>query len=117
MPRPRLTALMTPRELAERLGWPTEKYAVRRLVRRIKARERVLGEQIFMRMPGGRLMTSDALLLHHMPEIVRTRDEVTEKVRQNLSSIEEKLAILDVRDKAIAARVRELADRVRKLEG
>lgn len=108
--------MMTPRELAIKLKWPTDRKSIRKLIRRIKAKERVLGQQIFIRLSGGRLQTTDALLRHHMPELVQTRDEMQEMIKEELDHIQEQIATLNVRDRALAARIKIVLDRVKALE-
>lgn len=112
----KLSPPMTPRELAERLGWPTNRAGLKRLIRCIKRKERILGQQIFWRLPGGRLQTTVAVLRYHMPELIETRDEVSERLKEMVNSLEEKLAALAANDRSLGARMRKLNARVSLLE-
>ncbi len=117
MRKVKLSAPMTPRELAQHLGWPTDRKGIKKLIRCIKRKERALGQQIFWRLPDRRLQTTVAVLRYHMPELIETRDEVSEKLKEMVESLEEKIAALARTDRVIGANVRRLRTRVVLLEG
>lgn len=111
MTEQRLVQYITASELLVRLGQEPNPANRRRLVRRIRARERALGRQLLIQDdPGARgsvVRTTMALVRDALPELFRRDLELAEHIQARLESLEEYERETRARINAVAARLRD----------
>ena len=121
MTGPQLFRYVTIAELLAKLGETNDRAARRRLVRRIRARERATGRTLLIQdepgVAGSALRTTMALARDALPELYERDKVLAEHLARRLDAIEE--SYLDVRKQNLALRacVKRLSDRVETLEG
>jgi hypothetical protein len=99
---------MTIREAAEMLWGDSSDAARWRLYRRVKAREKQRGIEIFSRAgagPRSKLLLTVPALRKHMPELFSPRDEMAEKIEEAVVGIWAELRRARERDKGLGARI------------
>lgn len=118
MRRARLTTYMSLRELAGLLGMPQTHTSIRRLRRRLKAKERRTKSNILHRLhegPNAPWFVTLASLREHCPELFDRREEALETIREYVGNLQNDVAELRLRDRALAARIRENAKRIEEV--
>jgi len=114
----KLNGYITLKELSERLGAGTSPAAVQRLRRRLRAKEKAIGEMFLVKLAEGRnaqLYVTDAILRQYCPELISGRDEVAEKLRDYVRDLEERMVELRMRDRALASKIRDNKSRIDQL--
>lgn len=108
----KLHKYITIAELLVKLGEPNDEAARRRLIRRIRARERALGVSILEQdqpgEPGSPLRTTMAWIRKYMPKVVERDREIVSELARRLSALEDSLLECRLRENALASRVRSL---------
>jgi hypothetical protein len=110
-----LSREMSVAEIARALGYPQTvgRAGEKRLRRYLQRRERLLGVALFVRIGSDaapRYRTTLALLRAHCPELFDTRVELTELLREQVATIEDKLNELEQRDELLAEELERIAD-------
>jgi hypothetical protein len=104
-------------EAARELGIGSDESAARRLAYMIRKRERETGKKILI--GGGRgvkLMVTVAALRKHFDDLVDDRSYLARIVDEAMSEFQDDIAALKMRDKALAAEIRELKKLAKRCE-
>lgn len=113
-----LTRYLTLREAAELVGMGVKRSSARKLGRLLRRKERRSRTEILIRLgdaPNAPVVTTVPLLRQHCPELFDTREEALEIVREYVDDLRDAVAELKLRDKALAARIRENTNAIREL--
>jgi hypothetical protein len=110
---------LTLRELAGRLGMPTTATAMKRLRRRLAAKQRHTPRQFLLRLtdaPNAPLLTTEALMRQWCPEFFDRRSEARAMLDEWTEEFRESLAELKAIQRGLGARYRQLQQRIAQLE-
>lgn len=113
-----LSRYMTLKEAATLLGMGSSRHTARRLGRIIRRQERRLKVTVLHRDKSKKnspALVTLATLRHHLPELFDSRSETLELVRENLRVLTDNVAELRLRDKALAARIRQNTQAINQL--
>lgn len=110
----KLHAPLTLAELAKLLGYDSDRASRLRLLRRIRAREQLLGEVILRKSPGrtSPLTTTLPILREACPDWFDSRVEMENLLREYVGEIEEQIDELRGRDDALAKKLVRLEQRI-----
>lgn len=114
----KLNGYMTIKQLSEKIGNGSKPADVQRLRRRLRAKEKSIGEMFLVKLAEGRnaqLYVTDAILRQYCPELISGRDEVAEKLRDYVRDLEERMVELRMRDRALASKIRDNKSRIDQL--
>ncbi|MBI2392803.1 MAG: hypothetical protein HYV09_24675 [Deltaproteobacteria bacterium] len=111
--RPKVTEYLTLTQVAHLLGMPGGDYARKKLLRMLRAKERLLGVDIMLRLGGSATRpvhyVTLALLHEHCPELFVRRDEIVELLRERFEEIETQMCELRRADRTLASAVRRVS--------
>lgn len=109
---------LTLREFAQRRGMRTDRVAMQRLRRKLKARQKRLGRTFLFRFSDGEnapIFVTEPEMRQHCPELFDKRAEAIEMLREHVGHLDEAIAELKLRDRALAAKIRETRNMVVEL--